>query len=124
PASGLFRARRPVMAIGKIYAAPTIDRTAPDQRAARWDEVKDIKVAFQDEPSKDSKTFGYWFNYLWEEARQAADLTQGDKGRLCDAFFSVLDLNAAGTTTPKAELAQMSPEQKRKVLTTLLTIGF
>jgi hypothetical protein len=85
-----------------------------------WKSIQGVTSPF---PSRDPKTFGYWFNYLWEEARQSDGLTDGEKARLCDAFFAVL--SSSGTTyRPCAEFATMSNEQKQRVLASLLVYGF
>jgi len=60
-----------------MYTPPVINRTAPNQRAGQWPTIANIVSPFG-EPVK--RSFGFWFNYLWEEARQAPNLTEGDKG--------------------------------------------
>lgn len=107
------------MSIGKIYQQPVINITAPNAKTSRWPAIKDVKAPFH---TTDSASFGYWFNYFWEEARQADALTDGDKARLCDAFYQVLTKSPAGYTP--VNLALLTADKKRQVLTTLLVIGF
>ncbi len=103
-----------------MYTPPSVNRTAPNQRAGRWPSIANVVSPFGD-PVK--RSFGFWFNYLWEEARQAPELTDGDKGRLCDAFFAVLQADGS-RFRPVAGLDSMPAEKKRTVLTTLLVLGF
>ncbi len=99
---------------------PVVNRTPPNQRAGRWSSIAGASAPFGD---RVKRSFGFWFNYLWEEARQAPDLSEGDKGRLCDAFFTVLEPFATGFR-PVRGLDAMSADHKRTVLTTLLVHGF
>jgi hypothetical protein len=99
---------------------PVVNRVAPNQRAGRWASIQSLVAPFGN-PVK--RSFGFWFNYLWEEARQSPDLTDGDRARLCDAFFTVLQLNGA-KPNPVPGLDAMAFEKKRAVLTTLLVMGF
>src|SRR5262245_23236281 len=103
-----------------MYTPPTVNRTAPNQRAGQWPTIANVVSPFG-EPVK--RSFGFWFNYLWEEARQAPDLTEGDRARLCDAFFTVLEPQG-GRFKPVMGLEAMPAEKKRTVLTTLLVMGF
>ncbi|TWS97321.1 hypothetical protein [Reyranella sp. CPCC 100927] len=109
-----------------IYQAPVVNtmppnlRAAPNNRADRWAEIKDVANPFG---GTDKRSFGYWFNYFWEEARQVDDLTDGDKTRLSDAFLAVL--TKTGTAwSPSPDLARMDDHRRRQILTTLLVLGF
>ena len=111
--------------------APPAPPTPPKPGAApaymrddRWDSIKDHKAPFGSQGlTVSATTFEYWFDYLWAEAVEADDLTQGDRARLCKAFFSVLSLNG-GKPTRVGAIVTMSDEEKQTVLRTLLTIGF
>src|SRR5262245_23740151 len=110
------------MAIGKIEPAQrtVVNYTPLNQRNTRWAEIQGIKAPH---PDTDSATFGYWFNYLWAEARETEHLTPGDQGRLCDTFFTVFDKDATGVRV-KPTFNQLNDDKKRTILTTLLVIGF
>jgi hypothetical protein len=109
--------------IGKVapYQPPNINPVAPNLRNARWDEIKDIRGPFGNRVS--SKEFGYWFNYFWNEAIEVADLTQAQKVKLSEAFFSVF----LGSTRPynlRIGFAEKDAFFKENVLRQLLLIGF
>src|SRR4051812_21389283 len=103
-----------------MYTSPVVNRVAPNQRAERWPSIASIVSPFG---AMVKRSFGFWFNYLWEEARQAPDLTNGDKARLCDAFFTVLEADGL-RFRPVMGLEAIPADKKRTVLTTLLVIGF
>jgi hypothetical protein len=110
------------MAIGKIAPAQrtVVNQTPLNQRNTRWAEIQPVNAPH---PDTDAATFGYWFNYFWEEARKTGNLTPGDQGRLCDAFFTVFDKDATGVRV-KPTFNQLTDDKMRTILTTLLVIGF
>jgi len=107
------------MSFGTVYKPPVINATPLAAKTSRWPGIKDVRAPFL---TDDSKSFGYWFNYFWEEARQVDTLSEGDKARLCDAFYAVLTKSGVGFTP--VTLALVSNEKKLQILTTLLVIGF
>ncbi len=97
----------------------------PNERAQRWSRIKVIEKPYPEPDGDDKRCFGFWFNYFWAEASTMpeAELSLGDKARLCDTFFAVFDL-AAGAPQVRADFAALPDERKRALLTTLLVIGF
>lgn len=114
----------------RIYQAPKINQTPMNQRATRWDEVKGspapcpvpkkmVGTELRDDPS----TFEYWFNYFWSQAIAVDDLSPGDKGRLCEAFFAVLT-GTKGNWILSGSFAALNDMEKLKILRQLMVIGF
>ncbi|HEX2886312.1 hypothetical protein [Vineibacter terrae] len=112
-----------------LHPTPAVNHVPPNQRAGRWDLIKGVKNPFHD--ATDKASFEYWFNYFWEEARQSDDLAEGDKARLCDAFYAVLSRvgsDPSRTSGPKwtsvGKLSKLDDDRRRQILNTLLVMGF
>lgn len=75
---------------------------------------------------ENTREFGYWFNYFWGEAATVPELTDADKTDLTAAFFKVLQPAASGVGKfqPVTTFDTLNWFERRKVLATLLRIGF
>lgn len=75
---------------------------------------------------ENTREFGYWFNYFWGEAATVPELTDADKTDLTAAFFKVLQPAASGVGKfqPVTTFDTLNWFEQRKVLATLLRIGF
>ena len=105
----------------EIFQAPKINQVAPNRRAHRWAEISAIEAPFAGEPAPDQ--FGFWFNYFWAEARVKPNLTEAEKSKLSDMFFSVIT-GAAPNFAPIPDLAARDDFFKENVLRQILLIGF
>jgi len=108
------------MVIGRLTDPRTINYVPPNQRDAKWDTVGSIRAPFGDVPSNE---FGFWFNYFWEEAVTLSTLTQAQKVKLSEMYFSVFQAAPnAGVVRP--DFATKDASFKENVLRQLLLIGF
>jgi hypothetical protein len=109
------------MVIGKLTDPRTINYVPPNQRTTQYERLKDLDAPFPGDPA--SNEFGFWFNYFWEEARQAPNLTQAQKVKLSEVYFSVFqDAPNAGQIRP--DFAAKDSYFKENALRQLLLIGF
>lgn len=91
-----------------------------------WDEIQKVPAPFTGALGTDPKQFGYWFNYFWSEAITTDGLSVQDQIDLNTAFFTVLVKAASGVGkyTPKPTFHGLGWFDLKKVLSTLLRIGF
>jgi hypothetical protein len=104
-----------------MYQAPKLNQIAPNKRAHRWNEIHAIELPFAGDPAPDH--FGFWFNYFWSEARLKPGLTEAEKSKLCEMFFSVFE-GAGGGFAVQAALATKEDAFKENILRQILLIGF
>jgi len=86
-----------------------------------WQAIKDQSSPFT---SSDPKSFEYWFNYFWEESRQAFDLTEVNRARLCIIFKMVAEKKGPKFEVSSTYKTLMTVDNKLEVLTWMLKIGF
>jgi len=108
--------------LGKVnvYQPLKINQIAPNQRDAKWDMIKNVKSPFGDPPAKE---FGFWFNYFWAEAIELPGITQAQKVKLSETFFSIFE-GAPGAYKVRTDFATRTNEFKENALRQLLLIGF
>lgn len=107
------------------YQKANINHTPLSQRAGQWESIKDVKSPFLGSAATETAGFGYWFNYLWEEARNVDELSVGDQARLCEAFFAVLmPIDGAGGSSFTPRTGAIDDMARLRVLRTLLVVGF
>jgi hypothetical protein len=100
--------------------ATTLAGPAGSAGALTWDNIHSVSAPFA---GVSSKEFGFWFNYFWHEAAHLATLTQQQKNTLTTTYLTVFE-NKPGAPTPRADFAMKPAADKKKVLVTLLLIGF
>jgi hypothetical protein len=128
-------------------AAPQpIGRVVRDAPRFSWVRIKDLSNPYPQGTMSDSdfrKTFGYWFNYLWEEARQTLEVMdpgrkdviervfpglglQGEQVQtsLCDLFGLVFEISDAPSPRPNKSHAMLDSSQQCSILLSLLLLGF
>lgn len=112
------------MPIGKIQPIqPTgrvIDLAAKFSQPI-WDEVSKVRSP---SPDSDRGSFGYWFNYFWEEAVTAKDIGTADKSKLCETLLSVFERDGSGKWKLRKDFGGKDDYFKLKMLRNLLHIGF
>jgi hypothetical protein len=126
---------------GKAYVPPNINQippnqrqthpglgdrtTAPNARESNWDLVASVSDPFGNGVSP--REFGFWFNYFWKEAVTCPNLTDAQKVKVAEAFFSVFRQNSPPSTsafTIRGDFASRDNAYKENVLRQLLIVGF
>ena len=96
-----------------------------DARRAPWQKIKGIEAPFDDDHGgSDSTKFGYWFNYFWNEAREAYDLNPAGEVQLCDAFFALMESNGHNGFRLREDAVNLDNMRLRDILLNVMRVGF
>lgn len=112
------------MPIGKIQPIPPPGRVvdlASKFSPALWEQVSKVRAP---SPEDQKGSYGYWFNYFWEEAVTAKNLGSADKAKLCETLLSVFEADGSGEWKIRADFRTREDYWKLRSLRNLLHIGF